>query len=57
LLPKLHICNKLVSLTIVDETEIVSVVLLDHELCLGHLSFVSSDLNHLSLFGDSKRDL
>ena len=57
LLPKLHVSYKLVSLTIVDETEIVSVVLLDHELCLGHLSSVSSNLNHFSLFGDSKRDI
>ena len=57
LLPELHISDKLVSLSVVNEAEIVSIILLDHEFGLGFFTSMSSDLDEFIVCSDSKRDI
>jgi hypothetical protein len=55
--PVLHVSDKFVSFTVVNETEIVSIVLLDHEFSLGFFTSVSSNFNKFIMLCDSKWDV
>jgi hypothetical protein len=57
LLPELHVSDKLVSLTVVHETEIVTIFLFNHELSLSFFTSMSSNFNKFSWLSDSKWDV
>ena len=57
LLPEAQIGDQLVSLTIVDETEVVTVLLFNLEFSLRHFSSMSSNLNLFSFVGENDWDI
>ena len=57
LLPEAQIGDQLVSLTVVDETEVVTVLLFNLEFSLRHFSSMSSYLNLFSFVGENDWDI